>query len=228
MASLVGGLHPHSVLRRLIEQIDPPVADDDFVVDDYDLEAVAAGDDATLVGSASKIILPGRGRNVTVESTNVGTGGFVGRVGVTGKWMGIDVCERFDVTVDDGAELGLIPFESISKVEIESVTTAGVANDLLKVGFGNRLGLGFLVPGSREADLDITRLSAGALGATFAGSSNTVDTVYHCLKKHTTLGQGASGAIAANDHFEVRYLADKNALDDVVQAYARMRENRGY
>lgn len=193
-----------------------PVADGDWIVAAEDVSSAAVGDIFTLVASQG-FLMPGMGRNVTAELTNVGASTLNMTIKVTGVDVGGQlITELISGLVDGGGvQTGSRCFKRILQVEIHSIEAgAGAANDLVDVGFGDRLGvdfnLGSLTNGEGRNKVTVFRNNSGTY-VPLEGSSAVFDTVNQCL---TAVGSGGSGAIAAGDQFEIVARLERDDPDD--------------
>lgn len=190
-----------------------PVADVDHVVDDYDAEALAVGTLLTLAAT----VLPNTGRNLTYALGNAGTS--------TGSYVleafGYDIhdqpiTEQATVSKAIGTVVGSKIFKRIVYVKPVEQVSVGVANDLINVGIGDRIGMLFapadlaVDPVTGLARVIIERVNS-TTRAVVATSSSTVDLENRALK---AIGSGGSGALGSGDTFTVTYRLRPDDPDD--------------
>ena len=173
-------------------------ADADFCVNDLDISSSVEDDVLSMTNSE----IPAEGRNVQATLANSGTSSADFSLEIAGRdHHGKQITEVLGPLVEDTPSVGEKIFCGTITVTVVSVDTAPSTNDVLDVGFGDKVGLPFS-PHSEDQIVFTEATDGGPYAdtATTVGSSTEIDLDNKAFKAAAFNGS----AVGAGDILKVR------------------------
>lgn len=206
-------LDPQSTLKLQREEILLPIAADvDYVVNEADISAAAAGDALTLLTPAASGTPLAYPRRLTVTSVDASGSNLSVSVKIVGKRFGAQISETITATGAGGGETveGTLVFDEVNSATISAIANAA-ASDTVAVGVsGKVIGLRHRIKSVKSVKklfkiANGTPDASGCIAPATLQASTIVEVSNSAINVFAAYG---STLIAVTDRYIVEYVAD--------------------